>query len=211
MKKVAFAILALAYVAAFGTTTDGQTRAPAGPAMQADGPAARGDGPQYVNKVNLVRPPDYREWIFVSSGLGMEYNPLPGTPGGNSFGNVFVNPSAYRAFMKTGKWPDRTIFVLEFRGSTGEGSINKAGRFQSQLVGLEAEVKDSRFPDGWAFFNFMPDGPKGQIVANAKPLPENAGCVECHTKNTAVERTFVQFYPTLLDVARKMGTVKPGF
>ena len=38
-----------------------------------------------------------------------------------------------------------------------------------------------------------------------------AGCVECHTKNTAVERTFVQFYPTLLDVARKMGTVKPGF
>lgn len=113
--------------------------------------------------------------------------------------------------MKTGKWPDRTVFVLEFRGSTSEGSINKAGRFQSRLVGLEAEVKDSRFPDGWAFFNFMPKGPNGPILENAQPLPENAGCVECHTKNTAVERTFVQFYPTLLDVARKLGTVKPGF
>jgi hypothetical protein len=195
MKKVVFAVLAMAYVAAFATTTDGQTPAP-------------GDGPQYMNKVNLVRPPDYREWVFVSSGLGMEYNPVAGAASRQSFGNVFVNPSSYRAFMKTGKWPDQTIFVLEFRGSTSEGSINKAGRFQAQLVGLEAEVKDSRFPDGWAFFNFMP---KGQTANSAEPLPVNAGCVECHTKNTAVERTFVQFYPTLMDVARKMGTVKPGF
>jgi len=195
MKKVVFALFALAYVAALGTSIDGQT-------------PAQGDGPQYVNKVNLVRPLDYREWVFVSSGLGMEYNPTPGTPGGNSFGNVFVNPSSYRAFMKTGKWPDRTTFVLEFRGSTSAGSINKSGRFQAQLIGLEAEVKDSRFPDGWAFFNFMS---KGTLAANAEPLPVGAGCVECHTKHTAVERTFVQFYPTLLDVARKMGTVKPGF
>src|SRR5262245_28545648 len=190
MKKVAFVLLGLAYIAALVITTEGQT-------------AAQG-GSQYANKVNLLRPPDYREWIFVSSGLGMEYNPVPGTPGRNSFGNVFVNPSSYRTFMKTGKWPDRTIFVPEFRGSTSEGSINKAGRFQAQLVGLEAEVKDSRFPDGWAFFNFMPDGPKGATLETAPPLPANAGCVECHTKNTAVERTFVQFYPTLLDVARKM-------
>jgi hypothetical protein len=26
-----------------------------------------------------------------------------------------------------------------------------------------------------------------------------------------VERTFVQFYPTLLEVARQKGTLKPGF
>jgi hypothetical protein len=35
--------------------------------------------------------------------------------------------------------------------------------------------------------------------------------VACHTQNTAVERTFVQFYPTLLEVARNRGTLKPGF
>jgi hypothetical protein len=113
--------------------------------------------------------------------------------------------------MKTGTWPDRTMFVLEFRASTGEGSINKAGRFQTQLVGLEAEVKDSRFPDGWAFFNFMPNGPTVAPLNSVEPIKDDATCVECHTKNTAVERTFVQFYPTLLEVARKMGTVKPGF
>jgi hypothetical protein len=196
MKQAVFAVLALTYVAALGTTAAGQGE-----------PA--GEGPRYVNGLNLVRPPDYREWVFVSSGIGMDYDPAPpGAAPGQRFGNVFVNPSSYRAFMKTGKWPDRTTFVLEFRASTSEGSINKAGRFQSQLVGLEAEVKDSRFPDGWGFFNFMQ---KGTIVNSAEPLPVNAGCVECHTKNTAVERTFVQFYPTLMDVARKMGTVKPGF
>jgi hypothetical protein len=195
MKKIALAVIALACVAAFRLTIDGQA-------------PAEGDGPRYANKVNLVRPPDYREWVFLSSGLGMEYDPEPGAAERQRFGNVFVNPSSYRAFMKTGKWPDRTTFVLEFRASTSEGSINKAGRFQSQLVGLEAEVKDSRFPDGWAFFNF---NQKGKIVDTAEPLPVNAGCVDCHTKHTAVERTFVQFYPTLMGVARKMGTVKPGF
>jgi hypothetical protein len=35
--------------------------------------------------------------------------------------------------------------------------------------------------------------------------------VECHTQHTAVERTFVQFYPTLLEVARRKGTLKPAF
>lgn len=194
MKKVLFASLALVYAAALGTAIEGQ--------------APAGDGPRYVKDTNLVRPPDYREWVFLSSGLGMEYETVPGTPGRQSFGNVFVNPSSYRAFMETGRWPDRTTFVLEFRGSTSEGSINKSGRFQTGLVGLEAEVKDSRFPDGWAFFNFMQ---KGTVIDSAEPLPANAGCVECHTRNTAVERTFVQFYPTLMEVARKRGTVKPGF
>ena len=110
--------------------------------------------PRYANGMNLVRPTDYREWAFVSSGLGMDYEgdgPAPASP---RFGNVFVNPSSYQAFMKTGTWPDRTIFVLEFRASTTAGSINKTGRFQGELLAVEAEVKDARFPDGWAFFNF---------------------------------------------------------
>jgi hypothetical protein len=73
-------------------------------------------------------------------------------------------------------------------------------------VGVEAEVKDARFPDGWAFFNF-----RGADTAAPLAGQDVASCVECHTKNTAVERTFVQFYPTLLEVARAKGTVKAGF
>jgi len=167
---------------------------------------APGDGPRYTNGTHLVRPTDYREWIFLSSGLGMTYEPPSGSSAPVSFGNVFVNPSSYRSFLQTGKWPDRTIFVLEIRRSESEGSINKSGRFQTGVVAVEAEVKDSRFPDGWAYFNFG-------IGSEAPPLAgeQVARCVDCHTKNTAVERTFVQFYPTLLDVARQKGTLKPGF
>jgi hypothetical protein len=173
---------------------------------------ASGGGPTYANGTNLIRPTDYREWIFLSSGLGMTYEqPAGALPSARqTFGNVFVNPSSYRSFIETGKWPDRTIFVLEIRASASEASINRAGQFQTRLVGLEAEVKDSRFPDGWAFFDF---GAATSMKDVAAPLSGQrvAECVECHTKHTAVERTFVQFYPTLLDAARRMGTLKPGF
>ena len=170
-----------------------------------------GDGPGYRNGTQLVRPVSYREWTFLSSGVGMTYAALGSLPVNTpTFGNVFVNPSSYRSFLQTGRWPDHTIFILETRASSTEGSIVKGGRFQAALAGLEAEVKDSRFPDGWAFFNF---GSPKQMPDAAAPLSGDAvaACVECHTKNTAVERTFVQFYPVLLDVARAKRTLKPGF
>ena len=167
---------------------------------------APGDGPRYTSGTNLVRPADYREWPFLGSGLGMTYEPAAGSQSAPRFTNVFVNPSSYRSFMQTGKWPDSTILVLEIRRSDSEASINKGGRFQTGFAGLEAHVKDSRFPDGWAFFNLGTAGSAAPLSAAAA-----ATCVECHTKNAAVERTFVQFYPTLLEVARQKGTLKPGF
>jgi hypothetical protein len=166
------------------------------------------DGPQYQKGNVLVLPSNYREWTWISSGLGMTYEGDPNRTGPPTFTNVFVNPSSYRSFMKTGRWPDKTMFILEFRESEGAVSINKAGRFQGAVQLIEAEVKDSRFPDGWAFYNF---GPANALKTAVEPLADASRCVECHTKHTAVERTFVQFYPTLMDVARRMKTVKPGF
>lgn len=176
-------------------------------AGQAQQPA--GDGPRFRDKTTLIRPLDYREWTFLSSGIGMTYEAQAASTAPR-FTNVFVNPSSYRSFMQTGQWPNGTMFVLEARTSTSEASINKGGRFQTDLAGIEAEVKDSRFPDGWAFFAF---GSAGSLKETAEPLAGAAvaPCVECHTRNTAVERTFVQFYPTLFEVARQKGTLKPGF
>ncbi len=176
------------------------------------------DGPQYVNGNNLVRPPDYREWVFIGSGLGLTYD--QGANSSTTFTNVFVNPAAYRGFMNSGRWPDKSVFVLEFRASATEAPPNTGGRFQTRLVGLEAEVKDARFPDGWAFYNFRLKPEATVTAAGAAAIADSvaplagqdvASCIECHTKNTAVERTFVQFYPTLLEVARAKGTVKSGF
>ena len=43
---------------------------------------------------------------------------------------------------------------------------------------------------------------------NYGPIPPMAGCNACHNKSGAVENTFVQFYPTLLEVAQAKGTLK---
>jgi cytochrome c553 len=178
-------------------------------AIRAQAPA---DGPRYSGTA-LIRPADYREWVFLSSGLGMNYDPPP--PGAAerppAFTNVFVNPSSYRSFAQTGKWPDKTMLVLEIRQSSGDGSINKAGRFQTAARGMEVHVKDSRFPDGWAFFSFAGGKNVGKDAAEPLAGAAVAQCVECHTQHAAVERTFGQFYPTVLEIARQKGTLKPGF
>ncbi len=167
------------------------------------------DGPRY-DGMSLLRPLDYREWPFLGSGLGLTYNDPGAANAAPPFTNVFVNPSSYRGFMETGVWPNQTVFLLEARRSETNAAPNVGGRFQGEMLGLEAEVKDARFPDGWAFFNF---GRAPALNTAAAPLTGDAvsACVECHTQHTAVERTFVQFYPTLLEVARRKGTLKPAF
>lgn len=143
---------------------------------------------------------DYREWIYLSSGLDMSYSPRAGAMAGESmFDNVFVNPEAYRFFKQTGTWPDGTILILEVRGAGHNASINKAGSFQSEdLKGVEAHVKDVA-RGGWAFYGF--DG-----HAPAKMVPKEAICYSCHRDHGAVDTTFVQFYPTLAPLAKQKHT-----
>jgi cytochrome c553 len=173
-------------------------------AFAQSGSGGAAQGPQFTADGQLVAPKDYRDWMFLSSGLGMTYGPVSGagaTPENPRFENVFVNRLAYEAFLKTGTWPEHTIFVLEVRSSVTKLSINKDGRVQSDIAAIQAEVKDSkRFPGKWAFFN-VSDG-----VASAKAIPANATCYTCHGANGAVDNTFVQFYPTLIKVAKEKGT-----
>jgi hypothetical protein len=144
----------------------------------------------------ITLPADYREWIFLSSGLGMNYGPLAASRPGDApqFDNVFVNPPAYRAFLKTGQWPDKTTFVLEGRSSESKGSINNGGHYQSGVIGIETEMKNA---GKWTFYN-----------REGKPFPRTQSCYACHAQNGAVDNTFVQFYPTLLPIAKEKGTVK---
>src|SRR5690242_6354701 len=63
--------------------------------------------PRYTKDGKLLRP-NYREWVYLSSGLGMNYGPTAaGATAAPAFTNVFVNPESYREFQKTGKWPDK--------------------------------------------------------------------------------------------------------
>jgi hypothetical protein len=166
-------------------------------AVNAGPESSSSDRPQYTKDNQLVRPENYRDWVYLSSGLGMNYSATPGSH--QLFTNVFVPQWAYREFLGSGKWPDKTIFVVEEREPQTKGSINKSGHFQTDLAGMGVEVKDGSFPDKWAYFNF---GPTGHA---AKANPKEA-CWQCHEEHAAVEHSFVQFYPTLKPVAQKFGT-----
>ena len=166
---------------------------------------AAGDEPLYTANGELKMPERYREWIFLTSGVDMSYSPNAAMAGHSMFDNVFVNPSAYRAFLETGTWPDKTTLVLEVRGAEGPSSINKRGHSQSpEVMGMEVHVKDARLEGGWGFFEF--DGP-----GSAKIVKRPASCYECHESHAAVDTTFVQFYPTLVGLAKTKGTLSAAY
>jgi hypothetical protein len=168
--------------------------------------AQTGDAPQFGSTGELALPKNYREWVYLTSGLGMTYGPAANAdPVNPNFDNVFVKPASYRVFLETGRWPDKTMFILEVRRSHGKGSINNGGHYQGDIVSVEAAVKDEqRFPQKWAYINFGHND-------KAQPLPATSSCNSCHSQNAAVENTFVQFYPTLLEVATARKTLNPAY
>ncbi len=192
--RIALALAAgalVAHTAAQAATSPTPAAAPVREAVYVDG--------------KLQVPADYREWVYLSTGLDMSYNPK-GAPGHHMFDSVFVEPSAYRVFKETGTWPDKTMLVLEVRGAQTKGSINARGFFQdTDVMGLEVHVKDTaRFDGGWAFFAFDDE----------KPTPEikhDVDCYACHRDHAAVDTTFVQFYPTLLQIAKAKNTFSPAY
>ncbi len=176
-------------------------------AQQAVASHPRGaDAPVFTADGKLEFPANYREWIYLSTGLDMSYRKeTAGMGGHHMFDNVFVNPSAYKAFVETGTWPDQTMLVLELRGAGSNASINKSGQFQTDdMMGREVHLKDKRLPGGWAFYEFDETTP-------TTPLPHGMDCYSCHEQHAAVDTTFVQFYPTLLKIAVQKGTVSAAY
>ena len=45
----------------------------------------------------------------------------------------------------------------------------------------------------------------------ARMIPVSADCYACHKEHGAVDTTFVQFYPTLLPIAKSKGTAASGY
>jgi len=167
------------------------------------------DAPAFTDDGRLIFPANYREWIFLTSGVDMSYAPRVNSAamGHSMFDNVFVNPSAYKAFLETGTWPNKTMLVLEGRVAGTKASINKSGHYQTgDVMGIEVHVKDERLPGKWAFYSF--DDPS---TKPSKPFPHEMDCYSCHEQHAAVDTTFVQFYPTLIKLAEQKGTLSSGY
>ena len=176
------------------------------PSIVQAAPPSQPDSPSFTADGKLEFPANYREWIYLTSGLNMSYSPrVQGMAGHDMFDNVFVNPSAYKAFLETGTWPDQTMLVLEVRGAGSNASINKSGHFQTtDDMGHEVHLKDKRVPGGWAFYGFDETKP-------TTPFRHEMACYSCHEQHGAVDTTFVQFYPTLIKLADQKGTLSAAY
>jgi hypothetical protein len=158
--------------------------------------------PQNSGKYTLERPANYREWVFAGSSLGLSYAPgaSTATP---MYHNVYIKPEAYREFSKTGKFPEGTELVLEMLSSDTKKDPALNGSFESEFMGLDVALKDSRrFPGGWAYFGFS-NGAGSKYLDKAEPFPASAGCVDCHKQHAATDNVFTQFYPVLRAVKPK--------
>ena len=91
---------------------------------------------------------------------------------------------------------------LEVRNAAQDVSINKAGHVQTDVAAIELHVKDQA-KGGWGFYSVSPQG-------ETRRIPANSACDSCHGLSGAVDTTFVQFYPTLVEAAKKAGTLKEG-
>jgi hypothetical protein len=162
----------------------------------------------FTSDGQAVIPQNWRQWVYI--GTPLTPNALnDGEAPFPEFHNVYMEPSAYAHWSKTGTFANGTQIVKELvlvrdkgademneDGSTGE--VSGVGYFQGEFAGLELTVKDTaRFkdePGGWAYFSFGHTPPP--YAKTAKAFPADA-CNACHEANADTDFVFTQFYPVL--------------
>ena len=189
MRNIALATTLLALITALVVTAQGPEAA-ATPSL--DGMAL----PTYTADGDLIRPEDYRTWVFVGASLGLSYNEdADEREGPGAFTNVYIQPEAYSYFMETGEFPEGTMLPMEIYRPGSRESINQAGYFEKDFLGMEVAVKDSkRYSEGWAYLSFRDRS--GGLRESASAFPKDR-CYDCHAEHAATDNVFTQFYPVL--------------
>ena len=149
--------------------------------------------PQFDNSGALIRPKTFEHWVFVGSNMAMSYDPGE-HKGPGEFHNIYTQSEVFDTYKATGKFPEKTTFLLVVYEPAQKVSINKNGYFEGEMTGMVVSVKDSsRFKEGWAYFSF---GEGGDIAETAKALPAPM-CFACHDQHADDDHVFVQFHPIL--------------
>jgi Cytochrome P460 len=185
-------------------------------ALAASGPSARSQGsdePQYAPGGDLLLPKGFDTWVFVGSNLGLSYTPdaaaaasapPPRAPRQQQFHNVSINKAAYDYFSANGRFPERTVLVMQvFEAADKEPrGVLASGVFSGRRVGLEVAVKNASRPDGkttpWAYYNFTDPSDRSKVLASATAFPDE-NCANCHQLHASIDNVWVQFYPALRD------------
>ncbi len=168
--------------------------------------------PQYNDSGNLKVPQGYETWVFVGSNLGLGYKQSLAAMTAveakraerGSFHNIYINPGAYRQFIKKGTFPDPTVLVMEHyvaEDKEPKGIVDK-GVFNGKRSGVEVAVKNTKRPDGsstpWAYYVFTDRTDPSKVTPVATAFPD-AACHQCHLEHASTDNVWVQFYPALRD------------
>lgn len=157
--------------------------------------------PAFTADGKLRQPAGYREWVYVGTPITPnDLNP-PEAPF-PEFHNVYIHPSDFAAYRKTGDFPDGTVLVKELVSVGGRQATSGKGYFMGEFTGLEVAVKDSRRfrgePGHWAYFSF---GHKYPLATETAKQPV-ASCNSCHSANAEQDYVFTQYYPVLRAVKK---------
>jgi hypothetical protein len=169
------------------------------------------DEPRYAAGGDLLVPNGFDTWVFVGSNLGLSYTPdaaaaaaPPQRPPRQFFHNVSINKAAYDHFSAYGRFPEKTVLVMQvFEAADKEPrNVLASGVFNGRRVGLEVAVKNRSRPDGkttpWAYYNFTDPSDRSKVLASATAFPDE-DCANCHQRHASIDNVWVQFYPTLRD------------
>ena len=152
-------------------------------------------GPRYDDEGHLLRPVGWQRWVLAGSSLGLGYTPRTRGESPGTFKHVYIHPTAFDHYVKTGEFPDKTMLVMGVYSSNDRAEPAENGWYPDVLRALEAAVKDEeRFEGNWAYFDLPVDEKSVGTVA----FP-GARCAACHAEHAAVDNVFVQFYPVLRD------------
>ncbi|MCE7914497.1 MAG: cytochrome P460 [Nitrosomonas sp. PRO4] len=143
---------------------------------------------------DLLTPKGYREWVFVGSPVTPK-DMNDGNPAFPEFHNVYIDPTSWDHWKKTGEFRDGTVIVKELVSVGAKESASGNGYFQGEFLGIAATVKDSkRYPDrpgNWAYFTFE------SYEAKQGVIQADEACAACHKANAAQDMVFTQHYPVL--------------
>ncbi len=151
---------------------------------------------EFNDKGELLRPKDYRSWVYVGTPL---------TPNDMNNGNapfpefhgVYIDPTSFEHYKSTGEFREGTVLVKELVSVGSKQAVSGKGYFMGEFLGLEATIKSKeRFPNEpgyWAYFSFGHEYP---LADSAKAFPA-ASCNGCHESSAADDFVFTQYYPVL--------------
>lgn len=131
---------------------------------------------------SINQPVGYRQWQHVGSTLLpkgrtsiIDLQPIAT----DELMNAYVEPTAYRAYMKNGVWPEGTRIVKEFVAIKVPGEDQVL--HEDHYAGLTMIVKDStRFPEETAHLGYFAFGHQPEpYSARAMPMPRQS-CSTCH-------------------------------